>query len=149
LALRQRHLLPPYCRTTLAFRQLKLKGKIMRTTAIRTGVCGSFITSIALLAAASAAAQGQAQSSSAALPPLNSYVLPNRTASIALPANWRVVQTGIAFIRAQGPNNELAIFGIVAPARNGTTTASAQAGITQPYSAALNNSSQPLFWVSN
>jgi hypothetical protein len=120
----------------------------MRTTGIRTGLCGSFITSIALLAAASAAAQGQAPSSSAALLPLNSYVLPNRTASIALPANWRVVQTGIAFIRAQGPNNELAIFGIVVPARNGTTTGSAQAGIAQPYTAALQDKfTQSLGWL--
>jgi hypothetical protein len=120
----------------------------MTTTQIRSRVCGSLITSMALLAAGSAAAQGQPQSSSAALPTLNSYVLPNRTASIALPANWRVVQTGVAFIRAQGPNNELAIFGIVVPAHNGTATASAQAGITQPYSAALQDKfSQSLGWL--
>jgi hypothetical protein len=120
----------------------------MRTTGMRTGVCDSFIISIALLASASAAAQGQAQSSSAALPTLTSYVLPNRTASIALPANWRVVQTGVAFIRAQGPNNELAIFGIVVPARNGTATANTQAGITQPYTAALKDKfTQSLGWL--
>jgi hypothetical protein len=120
----------------------------MRTTGIRTGICGSFITSIALLASASAAAQGQAQPSSAALPALTSFVLPNRTASIALPANWKVVQTGVAFIRAQGPNNELAIFGIVVPARNGTATASAAAGISQAYTAALQDKfTQSLGWV--
>jgi hypothetical protein len=74
--------------------------------------------------------------------------LPNRTASIALPANWKVVQTGVAFIRAQGPNNELAIFGIVVPARNGTTTASAAAGISQAYTAALQDKfTQSLGWV--
>jgi len=120
----------------------------MRTTGITRRVSGSLVTSIALLAAASAVAQGQAPPSSAALPTLNSYVLPNRTASIAIPANWRVVQTGVAFIRAQGPNNELAIFGIVVPAHNGTTTASAQAGITQPYTAALKDKfTQSLGWL--
>jgi len=120
----------------------------MQTTGIRTRRCGSLITSIVLLAPAIAAAQGQAQSSSAALPTLNSYVLPDRTASIALPANWRVVQTGVAFIRAQGPNNELAIFGIVVPARNGTTTVSGQGGITQPYTAPLKDKfTQSLGWM--
>jgi hypothetical protein len=120
----------------------------MRTTGLRTGVCGGLITSIAVLAAGSAVAQGQGPASSGAVPTLNSYVLPNRTASIALPANWRVLQTGVAFVRAQGPNNELAIFGIVVPAHNGTATASAQAGITQPYTAALKDKfTQSLGWV--
>jgi hypothetical protein len=120
----------------------------MRTAGIRTGFCGSFITSIALFACASAAAQTQAPSSSAALPALTSYVLPNKTASIALPPNWQVVQTGVAFIRAQGPNNELAIFGIVVPAHNGPTTATAAAGITQAYTAGLQDKfTQSLGWV--
>jgi hypothetical protein len=120
----------------------------MRTTATRRRICGSLLTSIALLASAIAAAQGQAQASSAAVPTLNSYVLPNKTASVALPANWRVVQTGVAFIRAEGPNGELAIFGIVVPAHNGTTTAATQAGITQPYSAALKDKfTQSLGWL--
>ena len=125
-------------------------GEIMRITKSRSRLCGSLLTSIALLASALAAAQGQAPapSSSAALPALNSYVLPNRIASIALPANWRVVQTGVAFIRAQGPNNELAIFGIVVPARSGATTASDQTGITQAYSAALQDKfTQSLGWL--
>jgi hypothetical protein len=120
----------------------------MRTTDIRSGVCGSLLASIALLASAGAAAQGQAPASSAALPALTSYVLPNRTASIALPPNWRVVQTGVAFIRAQGPNNELAVFGIVVPAHDGTATANAQTGITQPFAAALKDKfTQSLGWL--
>jgi hypothetical protein len=120
----------------------------MRATESRRRLCGSLLTSITLLAAAIAAAQGQTPSSSAALPTLNSYVLPNRTASIALPPNWRVVQTGVAFIRAQGPNNELAIFGIVVPVRNGTTTGSDPSGLTQAYTAALQDKfTQSLGWL--
>jgi hypothetical protein len=69
------------------------------------------------------------------MPALNTYVLPNRTAAIKLPADWHVVQTGVAFVRAQGPNGELAIFGIVVPAHDSPATAVTQAGVNQAYSA--------------
>ena len=120
----------------------------MGTTVIHGRVWGRVFASAALLASAIAGAQGQAPPSSAALPKLNSYILPNKTASIALPADWRVLQTGVAFVRAQGPNGEIAIFGIVVPARNGTTTASGPAGITQAYTAPLQDKfTQSLSWV--
>jgi hypothetical protein len=88
------------------------------------------------------------ESGTAGVPALNTYVLPNRTAGIKLPADWQVVQTGVAFIRAQGPNGELAIFGIVVPAHDSPATAVTQSGVNQAYSADLKDKfTSSMGWV--
>lgn len=71
-----------------------------------------------------------------AIQPLTKYVLPDQTASIMLPEGWRVTQTGVAFIRAEGPKGEIAMFGVTVPARNGpAATASPPQPLSQPYTA--------------
>jgi hypothetical protein len=75
-------------------------------------------------------------------------VLPDRTASIRLPAGWSVVQTGIAFIHAKGPNGELAIFGIVVPAQDTPSSAVTASGVHQAYSADIKDKfTQSMAWV--
>lgn len=66
---------------------------------------------------------------------LKQYVLPDHTASAMLPPNWKVVQTGVAFISAQGPNGEIAMFGVLVPAHDGSATSVTPALLNQPYSA--------------
>ena len=107
-------------------------------------------TALTGLAAAANLAQAAGEAASGAAPAaaLSPYVLPDKTASINLPADWRVVQTGVAFIRAQGPNGELAIFGIVVPARDAASTAITPSGLNQPYAADLKDKfTQSIAWV--
>ena len=106
-----------------------------------------FALSAALVTALAQAASEPA--SDAAPPPaLSPYVLPNKTASIKLPADWQVVQTGVAFIRAQGPNGELAVFGIVVPAHDAARTAITSSGVNQAYAANLKDKfAQSFAWV--
>jgi hypothetical protein len=84
----------------------------------------------------------------AANPGLKQYVLPDHTASAMLPPNWKVVQTGVAFISAQGPNGEIAMFGVLVPAHDGGSTSITPAVLNQPYSASPKDKfTQSLNWV--
>jgi hypothetical protein len=79
---------------------------------------------------------------------LKQYVLPDHTASVMLPDTWKVTQTGVALIVAQGPNGELAMFGILVPAHDGTTTSITPQLLNQPYSADPKDKfTQSLAWV--
>jgi hypothetical protein len=79
---------------------------------------------------------------------LKQYVLPDHTASVLLPPSWTVTQTGTAYISAQGPNGELAMFGVLIPAHDGTTTSITPTVLNQPYSAdAQDKFTQSLAWV--
>jgi hypothetical protein len=79
---------------------------------------------------------------------LKQYVLPDHTASAMLPPDWKVVQTGVAFISAQGPNGEIAMFGVLVPAHDGSTTSITPALLNQPYSASPKDKfTQSLNWV--
>lgn len=90
----------------------------------------------------------ESESKTAPLPALSPYVLPDKTASIKLPADWHVVQTGIAFIRAQGPNGELAMFGVVVPAHEAASTDITPGGVNQTYAAPLKDKfTQSMGWV--
>src|SRR5579872_6528770 len=51
--------------------------------------------------------------------PLTKYSLADGTATVMLPAGWHVTQTGIAYIRAEGPKGEIAMFGVSVPAHDG------------------------------
>lgn len=109
----------------------------------------------ALAAAVIFATPAQAQSSSPTSVPasatnlgLMQYVLPDHTASAMLPPNWKVVQTGVAFISAQGPNGEIAMFGVLVPAHDGSATSVTPALLNQPYSASAKDKfTQSLNWV--
>jgi hypothetical protein len=109
----------------------------------------------ALMASVTLATLVQAQSSSPISTPaaasnlgLKQYVLPDHTASAMLPPNWKVVQTGVAFISAQGPNGEIAMFGVLVPAHDGSTTSVTPAVLNQPYSASAKDKfTQSLNWV--
>ena len=84
--------------------------------------------------------------------PLTKYVIPNQTASVMLPDGWQVTRTGIAMIRAQGPKGEIAMFGIMVPARDvpaaGGRGTAANAPLSQPYSADLGDKfTQSVQWV--
>jgi hypothetical protein len=100
-------------------------------------------------------AQAQAPSSAPiSAPPaasnlgLKQYVLPDHTASAMLPPDWRVVQTGLAFISAQGPNGEIAMFGVLVPAHDGSTTSITPTVLNQPYTASPKEKfTQSLNWV--
>jgi hypothetical protein len=83
-----------------------------------------------------AAAQTAAASSApAAVAALQTYELPNRTASIRIPPNFRVTATGVGFIEAIGPEGEIALFGVMVPAQNSPTTSLTPGGVLQPYTA--------------
>lgn len=79
---------------------------------------------LAALAAMDARAAGAATSPASgpmvAIQPLTKFVLPDQTASVMLPDGWHVTQTDVAFIRAEGPKGELAMFGVSVPAHNAT-----------------------------
>jgi hypothetical protein len=80
--------------------------------------------------------------------PLKQYVLADHTASVMLPETWKVTQTGVALIQAQGPNGELAMFGILIPAHDASTTSITPTVLNQPYSAdAKDKFTQSLAWV--
>ena len=112
--------------------------------------CGfAFATLIAMgpaLGAPKAAASKAAASSDApaatdaatgamiTIQPLTKYTLPDKTASVMLPDGWHVTQTGVAFIRAEGPKGELAMFGVTVPARDAPSAQVAPpAPLSQPY----------------
>jgi hypothetical protein len=79
---------------------------------------------------------------------LQQYVLPDHTASVMLPATWKVTQTGVAFIVAQGPNGEMAMFGVLVPAHDASTTSITPTVLNQPYSADPKDKfTQSLAWV--
>jgi hypothetical protein len=64
---------------------------------------------------------------------LQTYQLPDQTGSARLPTDWNVVATGVGFIQARGPNGELALFGVMIPAKDASPAGLSAAGITQPY----------------
>jgi hypothetical protein len=65
-----------------------------------------------------------------------------------LPESWKVTQTGVAFISAQGPNGEMAMFGVLIPAHDGSTTSITPTVLNQPYSSdAKDKFTQSLAWV--
>ena len=94
--------------------------------------------------------QADAQSGpTIAIEPLTKYTLPDKTASVMLPDGWRVTQTGIAFIRAEGPKGELAMFGVTVPARDTAPDGAAPpAPLSQLYNAETGEKlSQSIQWV--
>jgi hypothetical protein len=79
---------------------------------------------------------------------LKQYVLADHTASAMLPPDWKVVQTGVAYISAQGPNGEIAMFGVLVPAHDGSSTGVTPSVLNQPYSASPKDKfTQSLTWV--
>jgi hypothetical protein len=84
-----------------------------------------------------------------AIQPLTKYVLPDKTASVMLPDGWHVTQTGPAFIRADGPNGELAMFGVTVPAHDATGEGPPPpAPLSQPYNADPGDKlNQSIQWV--
>jgi hypothetical protein len=79
---------------------------------------------------------------------LKQYVLPDHTASVMLPDTWKVTQTGVALIIAQGPKGEMAMFGVLVPAHDGSTTSVTPKLLNQPYSADPKDKfTQSLAWV--
>jgi hypothetical protein len=116
---------------------------------IRRVLCSTVLVAGAL-ASWSAALAADVSSAPPAAPNLGlkQYVLPDHTASAMLPPNWKVVQTGVAFISAQGPNGELAMFGVLVPAHDGSTTSVTPTLLNQPYSASPKDKfTQSLNWV--
>lgn len=122
----------------------------------------AFVTLIAMgpaLGAPKAAATKDAAASENAAPadagpmmaikPLTKYSLPDKTASVMLPDGWHVTQTGVAFIRAEGPKGELAMFGVTVPARDAPSAAVAPpAPLSQPYGTdAGDKLGQSILWV--
>ena len=65
---------------------------------------------------------------------LKVFELPDKSASILLPEDWHVVQTGVAYARARGPNGEFALFGAIVPAHNSSGD-SGPTVLNQSYSA--------------
>jgi hypothetical protein len=109
---------------------------------------------VLLLAASTVAlvtAQGAeptASTASASTSGLKQYVLADHTASAMLPPDWKVVQTGVAYISAQGPNGEIAMFGVLVPVHNGNATSITPSVLNQPYSAAPKDKfTESLNWV--
>jgi hypothetical protein len=107
---------------------------------------------LAALAALSAPANAETSAPAGptiAIQPLTKYVLPDKTASVMLPAGWQVTQTGPAFIRAEGPNGELAMFGVTVPAHDAAGAAQPPpAPLNQSYSAdAADKLNQSIQWV--
>ena len=102
---------------------------------------------LAALFAAGALAADSGQT--VAIQPLTRYVLPDMTASVMLPEGWHVTQTGVAFIRAEGPKGELAMFGVTVPAHDAAGGGAAPPSpLSQPYSAdAGDKLSQSITWV--
>ena len=105
-------------------------------TVFRRAVLLAALTPLTTLLAAldAQAATGAAPGATIAIQPLTKYVLPDQTASVMLPDGWHVTQTDVAFIRAEGPQGELAMFGVSIPAHN-DTGAGAPGRLSQSYSA--------------
>jgi hypothetical protein len=94
-------------------------------------------------------AQAADSEATIAIQPLTRYALPDKTASVMLPDGWRVTQTGVAYIRAEGPRGELAMFGLTVPAHDAAGAGAAPpAPLNQPYSAdAGDKLNQSIGWV--
>ena len=71
--------------------------------------------------------------------PMKRYTRLDQTASVLVPAGWRVVYGRLVGIRAGGPNGELAMLGIVVPAKDAaaSSAASPTSPLAQPYTADL------------
>jgi hypothetical protein len=105
------------------------------------------VNALALCTFTAAAADPSAPAGAAALG-LKQYVLPDHTASVMLPESWKVTQTGVALIEAEGPNGEMAMFGVLIPAHDGSTTSITPSVLNQPYSTdAKDKFTQSLAWV--
>ena len=94
-------------------------------------------------------AQAADSEATIAIQPLTRYALPDKTASVMLPDGWRVTQTGVAYIRAEGPRGELAMFGLTVPAHDASgASAPPPAPLSQPYGAdAGDKLNQSIGWV--
>ena len=116
-------------------------------TAFRSGLL--LAAMIAMDAHAAGAATSAASGPMVAIQPLTKYVLPDQTASVMLPDGWHVTQTDVAFIRAEGPNGELAMFGVSVLAHNAAGTgAPPPARLNQSYSADPGDKlNQSIQWV--
>lgn len=99
---------------------------LLAIAAVLLTPCGAF--------AQSASAPTTPDPNAAAIAALQTYQLPDQTASARLPSDWTVVATGVGFIQARGPNGELALFGVMIPAKDASPTGISAAGITEPYS---------------
>jgi hypothetical protein len=105
------------------------------------------VNALAFSTLAPAAADPSSPAGAASLG-LKQYVLPDHTASVMLPQSWKVIQTGVALISAEGPNGEMAMFGVLIPAHNGSTTSITPTVLNQPYSSgAKDKFTQSLAWV--
>ena len=105
-----------------------------RRLAQLASLAAGIVAAVSAAGASPALAQTTAADpNAAAIAALQTYELPNQTASARLPAGWQVVATGIGFIQARGPNGELALFGVMLPAHNASSPGSPQQGLTMPY----------------
>jgi hypothetical protein len=113
----------------------------MRNRPLKTGIGrSSRALAASLLLASASLSSGHAQTlapdpNAAAIAALQTYELPDQTASVRLPSSWRVTSTGVGFVQAQGPNGELALFGVMVPAKNGAALNISPAGLVQPFNA--------------
>jgi hypothetical protein len=107
------------------------------------------LAALAALVQPASAEMNPASGPTIAIQPLTKYVLPDKTASVMLPDGWHVTQTGPAFIRAEGPNGELAMFGVTVPAHDASDEGSPPpAPLNQPYNAdAGDKLNQSIRWV--
>jgi hypothetical protein len=118
-------------------------------TPVRRVLLTAFVAfnALAFWTLAPAAAEPSSPAGAATLG-LKQYVLPDHTASVMLPESWKVTQTGVALIYAEGPNGEMAMFGVLIPAHDGSTTSITPTVLNQPYSAgAKDKFTQSLAWV--
>jgi len=123
---------------------------ICRRTLVSARRLATVLPLLSFSAAVAAAQGGAAQGPTVAIQPLTKYVLPDQTASVMLPDGWHVTRTGIAFIRAEGPRGELAMFGVIVPAHDapGGGPPSPSAPLTQSYSAGpADKLQQSISWV--
>lgn len=104
---------------------------------------------VAMNVHAAGAATAAASGAMVAIQPLTKYVLPDQTASVMLPDGWHVTQTDVAFFRAEGPNGELAMFGVTVPAHDATGTGGPPLErLIQPYGADPGDKlNQSIQWV--
>jgi hypothetical protein len=107
---------------------------ILRIVVRIAAFAGLAVSSISAVTPIRALAQAAPDPNAAAIADLQTYELPDQTASARLPSDWNVVATGVGFIQARGPNGELALFGVMIPAVDASPTGLSASGITQPYS---------------
>jgi hypothetical protein len=115
----------------------------------QTASCCGILFATLIAMGTSAQAADAVSGPTVAIQPLTKYVLPDQTASVMLPDGWHVTQTGVAFIRAEGPKGELAMFGVSVPAHDGLSGGVLPpAPLSQPYSAdAGDKLNQSIQWV--